>query len=171
MEARLDEHGQRLEQDRFTVLFHSKLIRSGKLVSHQRQAVNAGLVGISCTAQHATVRLEARAVEVPVVDEGSGVEQVAHGRCTNRWKHADFSFQERSQVVLLGHQTNRGQMMLSLAEHLALGIHQIRHQPAAYPRQVTFGAVHVGFNTNRHRPLHEFDWQAKRDLLKPSEAR
>ena len=125
MEARLDEHGQRLEQDRFTVLFHSKLIRGRKLVSHQRQAVNAGLVGISCTAQHATVRLEARAVEVPVVDEGSGVEQVAHGRCTNRWKHADFSFQEGSQVVLLGHQAHRGLMMLSLAEHVPLGVHQI----------------------------------------------
>ena len=65
----------------------------------------------------------------------------------------------------------RGQMMLSLAEHLALGIHQIRHQPAANPRQVPVSAVHVGFNTNRHGPLHEFDRQAKRDLLKPSEAR
>ena len=171
MEARFNEHGQGLKQDRFTVLLHSKLVRSRKLVSHQRQAVDAGLVGIPCSSQYATVRLEARAVEVPVVDEGGGVEQVGHGRCTNRRQITDFSLKERSQVVLLGHQTNRSLMMLSLAEHLSLGVHQIRHQPAANPRQVPVGAVHVGFNTHRHRAFDEFDGQAERDLLKPSEAR
>ena len=69
-------------------------------------------------------------------------------------KHADFSFQEGSQVVLLGHQAHRGLMMLSLAEQSPLEF--IKSEPTGRDHVVTFGAVH-GFNTNRHRPLHEFD--------------
>ena len=116
------------------------------------------------------MRLESGAVEIPVVDEGSRVEEFSQWRRANRRQHAHLSLEERAQIILLFHQANHRLVVIALTEDLALGIHQIRNQSAAYPSQVTVHPVNLGFHSNRHRPFDKLHRKAKGDLFEASKA-
>ena len=89
-------------------------------MAHQRVTVDAQAVAFANASQNTAVRLESGAVEIPVVNERSRMQQF-----TGRWRSnlrqlVHLALEERAEVVAFFHETNTCLVVLSLSEHLTL---------------------------------------------------